>query len=68
MKKEMKKAEILEKLQELQTDLMKSPEDYVSEWNEKHPNERRRLTTEDYWPFIVGVATAEIEFILKGGF
>ena len=64
----MKKSEILKKLTDLQSQLQKSPEDYVREWNESHPDEKRKLNTEDYWSFIVGVTMAEIEFILNGGF
>ena len=68
MKKEMKKTEILSRLKELHEAISMDPDDYIKKWNEDHPNERRELKYEDYWPFMVGTIGAEIEFILNGGF
>lgn len=67
MKKEMKKAEILERLTKLKTELDKTPEQYCKDWNDRHPN-NRTLKEEDYWPFMVGTVGAEIDWILEGGF
>lgn len=67
MKKQMKKAEILERLKALKAELEKTPEQYCEEWNESHPTSRP-INNEDYWPFMVGMLGAEIDWILEGGF
>lgn len=66
MKKEMKKKEILERLQELDRLLKLSHEDLFAEMNEMFPD--HQMKDEEYYPHMVGWIESEIEFILNGGF
>lgn len=66
MEKEMEKEEILKKLRELEADLLKNPDDYITEYNEAHPDAGHKMTKGDYWPYMIGATIARIEFILNG--
>ena len=64
--KPMEKVERVTRLTELKERLEMTPDEYVREWNERHPDERRPMRGEDCYPAMVGMAIAELDLILKG--